>query len=304
MLMASCFRWLNNPRPLVRCCRPMLEQLENRLVPTVTLDPIQPQVVFENQLLTFQVTAKSTDEDVAPVFVFSFDLAQPGATIDPKTGVINWTAGEDNGAAGFNFTVRVTDLRSEDMDTETFNVLVLEVNEAPALQPISNQTITQGGTAVVQAIAGDDDNPPNGIVFSLTAAPGGATINPVSGVFQWNSALSQPPGVFAVTVRAASANAPGLFEETTFLITVTPLLTDIAPFQFLAAGFRQSKSRRFQYRRINLALANLQPPGALPPPPRFLAPQGPGSDTAMRLCAISANHSNCRWIGCRRNHSN
>jgi Putative Ig domain len=281
--MFSWRRRVRKTRPYVRSFRPLLEQLENRLVPALTLDPIQPQIVFENQHLALQVIAHSTDE--SPLLVFSFDQTQPGATIDPKTGVFNWTPEEVDGAAGFNFTVRVTDLRGQESDegpetaAETFNVLVLENPKAPILQPISNQTIVQGGTAIAQAVAQDEDNPPSGIVYSLTAAPGGAAIDPVSGVFQWKSAQSQLPGVYAVTVRAANADAPALFAETTFLITVTPLLTDIAPVKFLPGGSAGNQTPvAFNAGAFTQALGNIPQSGALPPPPLFIAPQGPGTD--------------------------
>jgi len=232
-------------RPRVLYCRPWLELLEARLLPVVLIPLPQPLVVPEGQTLTLQVNARPNMDSEFPVdFVFKLVHSQPGATIDPSTGVFQWTPMEDNGPKGFDFTVRVTDpFRNlprdlgpplPDTATENFNVQVLESPEPPVLQPISNQTVAQGHTVVVQALARDDDIPPNPITFSLTAAPTGASIDPISGLFQWTPAAIQPAGNYAVIIRAASTLNSDLFNETAFQITVTvpkprPLPTGTIP---------------------------------------------------------------------------
>jgi hypothetical protein len=217
----------------------MLEWLEARLVP-VTMLPIADQVVVEGQPLTFKVAAKPTLDIESPKdFVYELARTHPGATLDPVTGVFNWTPAEDNGADGFNFTVRVTDPRVRfpadlggfrpDTAIATFHVQVLEAGgEAPVLAPIPNQSVVRGNAVVVQAVAKDDDIPPNPVAFSLTAAPGGASIDPISGVFDWKPAATQAPGSYSVTVRATGTGDAPLFAETSFQIMLT-VPTHVAP---------------------------------------------------------------------------
>ena len=65
-------------------------------MPVLTV--IGDRTVDELSLLTF--TATATDPDVGQTLTFSLDPGFPaGATIDPSTGVFNFTPTEDQGSA-------------------------------------------------------------------------------------------------------------------------------------------------------------------------------------------------------------
>ena len=64
------------------------------------------------------------------------------------------------------------------------DVQVTAANEAPVLDPIADQTVPEGTTLTV-AVTAADPNPEDALRFSLDAAPPGAAIDPVTGVFSW-----------------------------------------------------------------------------------------------------------------------
>jgi hypothetical protein len=129
-----------------------------------------------------------SDSDI-PVQSLTFTLVSgpTGATVHPNTGQFSWQTNESHGPGTYPVTVRVTDdgagLLSDDT---TFNVIVAEVNQAPTLSAIQDQTVTQGVMLQLTATATDPDLPANTLTYSLEAgAPDGAAIDPNTGVFTW-----------------------------------------------------------------------------------------------------------------------
>ena len=80
------------------------------------------------------------------------------------------------------------------------------MNDAPVLKQISNQAIDLGGTVSFTAVAKDRDLPLDTLTYSLSAsAPIGASINPVTGLFQWTPGVEVLPGRYSVTVEVHDA---------------------------------------------------------------------------------------------------
>jgi hypothetical protein len=100
------------------------------------------------------------------------------------------------------------------------------VNVAPALGFIGNQTIAEGTLATFTATASDPD-PTDPLSFSLSGAPAGATIDPVTGLFTWTPTEAQGPNVYAFDVVVADGGTPALTDSQTVTITVTEV--NIAP---------------------------------------------------------------------------
>ncbi len=176
-----------------------------------------------DELAPITFTATATDADI-PANTLTFALADDapaGASIDATTGVFTWTPSEAHGPAAHEITIVASDGALEDSATVTVNVA--EVNTAPALDWIGNQSVTLGEAVAFTASAVDADLPANDLAYSLQAAPPGATIDPVSGEFTWT-----PPttGVFGMILRVTD----GI--ETDFqvvVITVTEPADTIAP---------------------------------------------------------------------------
>jgi len=102
-----------------------------------TLSPIGPQTVDEGSLLT--LVAVASDPDL-PSNLFTFSLgpgAPTNATIDSATGVFAWTPTEAQGGGSHSISVRLADNGAPPLsDTNTFSVIVNEVNNPPVFTQI------------------------------------------------------------------------------------------------------------------------------------------------------------------------
>jgi len=110
-----------------------------------TIASITNQTV--NELTTLTLTNTATDLDVpAQTLTFSLASAPNGMTITPlstNAGVIHWTPQQTNSPSTNTVSVVVTDNGSPSLSaTNTFLVIVREVNVAPTLSNISTQTVS------------------------------------------------------------------------------------------------------------------------------------------------------------------
>ena len=184
---------------------------------------IGDQNVDEGALLSF--TAAAADADVPTnTLTYSLDAGTPaGASIDPATGLFAWIPSEAQGPGVYTVTVRVTDNGGPPLDDwETIEITVAEVNQAPELMPIGNNSVDEGTLLSFTATATDADLPANTLTFSLDAgAPAGASIDPATGLFTWMPGEAQGPGIYPVNVRVTDNGAPPLDDYETIQITVT-----------------------------------------------------------------------------------
>jgi hypothetical protein len=185
------------------------------------LAAIGSKAVDEETALTF--TATATDADVpANSLAYSLTGTVPsGAAIGASSGVFTWTPTEAQGPGSYTFTVKVMDNGTPALsDEETITVTVNEVNKAPVVAAIPDQTVDEETALGFTASATDPDVPANSLAFSLSGAPAGASINPATGVFSWTPTEAQGPGVYTFQVRATDDGSPVLFGETTVKVTV------------------------------------------------------------------------------------
>ena len=207
------------------------------------LDPIGDQAVDEGNLLTF--TAAATDPDMPPDTVsFSLDAGAPAGASITTGGVFTWTPTEAQGPDSVSITVRATDDGSPPLsDSETITVTVNEVNVAPVLGTIGNQTATQLSNLSFTATATDTDVPANTLTFTLDAgAPSGASINSGSGVFSWTPNGAQN-GDFDITVRVTDDGSPALNDFETITVSVSSgvsFANDVYPVLSAGTGTCQS----------------------------------------------------------------
>lgn len=74
---------------------------------------------------------------------------------------------------------------------------------------------------------------PKVLTYSLSNAPVGAVINPITGVFNWTPGETQGPGIYTITVRVTDNNLPPASDAKIFQVTVlesnqAPVLAAIA----------------------------------------------------------------------------
>ena len=137
--------------------------------------------------------------------------------------------------ANFNgqdsFTYKATDGQLDSIPV-TVTIKVNPVNDAPTLGELSsNSTLDELTALTLTATANDVDNPVNSLRFSLSDAPAGAAIDPVSGIFRWTPTEAQGPGnyAFRVNVSDGSLTASKTVNVTTNEVNVAPRLSNVPP---------------------------------------------------------------------------
>jgi len=145
-------------------------------------------------------------------------LADPvpfGMTIDPTSGLIEWTPAAQEGPNPVTLQVSNGSLSS----TQSFTVTVVAETVKP-LPPvfISLPTLPpafENSAYSTTVIAADGNN--DAITYRVTAAPTGLTIDPASGVISWTPDVTQV-GTKTVTVEAQDST--GRATSQTFTISV------------------------------------------------------------------------------------
>ncbi len=193
------------------------------VVSEVNTPPALPaQGNFEiDELNLLTVTNTATDTDI-PLNSLTYTLlAAPTNASISTNGVISWVPTESQGPNTNVFITIVEDNGNPSYRaTNTFTVVVNEVNLPPEIQPIGNRTLHYATALSIQAIALDTDIPTNTLTFSLINPPEGMTIDPASGVITWTPTKAES-GVNSVTVRVDDDGSPSQSATNTFQITVT-----------------------------------------------------------------------------------
>ncbi len=185
-----------------------------------TLLPLENLTVNEGTLAT--ITAFATDPDEPRQhLIFTLEPEAPGgAGVHPETGVFSWAPAESDGPGEYTLAIRVSDDGQPAMSaTQSFRVKVNEIDNAPAFDPVSLQTVDETATLTLPLVARDPDTPPKALTYTLESAPSGSTIDAATGVFRWTPPESAGPNSYAVVAHALQAGGgpPG---TVTFSIVV------------------------------------------------------------------------------------
>ena len=159
------------------------------------LDPIGNRSIDELMELTF--TATASDSDV-PANSLTFSLiGEPSGASISTDGDFTWIPTETQGPGTYFFDVCVSDGILS--DCKTISVTINEVNTAPVLDPVGNQTIDELMVLTFTATALDSDLPANTLTFSLSGESSGASIS-IDGAFTWTPTEAQGPGVYPIII--------------------------------------------------------------------------------------------------------
>ncbi|HYG22970.1 MAG TPA: putative Ig domain-containing protein [Verrucomicrobiae bacterium] len=102
-------------------------------------------------------------------------------------------------------------------------VLVTNIpNQAPTLQPVTEQIWIGGSTLSVTNVATDPDLPWQNLAFALEAAPAGAAIDTNSGIVTWRPAVADAGTTNVFTVRVFDNGSPSLGATQSFTGIVLP----------------------------------------------------------------------------------
>ena len=190
--------------------------------PTITL--ASNAVVMAGQTLNVSVSAA----DVNPLATLAFSLgagAPAGVTVNPATGRITWSTSPLFGGTTNRISVIVTDNNQPPLSaTGMVNVVVQQIINPPLLAPIPNFRIFEATQFAYTNLASDPNVPALPLTFSLGAgAPKNATIDPVTGVFQWQPTSAQAPSTNVFPVIVTDTSTPPLSATQQFTVVVMPV---------------------------------------------------------------------------------
>ncbi|MDO8941620.1 MAG: Ig-like domain-containing protein, partial [Desulfobacterales bacterium] len=142
-----------------------------------------------------------------------------GLAIGPS-GLVNWTPSESQGPSTNTVSVRVTDSGIPPLaTTNTFQIVVLEVNSPPALVAPANQVIDEGQAFLWNLQGTDGDLPPQALTYALIQGPLGMSVTP-EGVVTWTPSELQGPSTNEVSIRIADDGLPSLSATVQFQLVV------------------------------------------------------------------------------------
>ena len=193
------------------------------------LPAIADRVMIENTLLTF--TNSATDPD-GNALTYSLGAGAPNGASVTNNGVFAWTPDESQGPGTNAISMIVTDDGAPGLSaTQSFTVVVLETNAAPALTAIADRALHATAALTLTNSATDSDVPANALTFSLDpGAPASASIDGSSGIFQWTPDDADAGTTNSITVRVTDDGSPPLDDARTFSIAVAarPLIGSVS----------------------------------------------------------------------------
>src|SRR6185369_8955937 len=138
-----------------------------------------------------------------------------------------WTPTEAQGPGTNTITTVVTDNGIPALSaTNSFDVVVTEVNVAPVLAVQTNRIVAELATLTVTNAATDADVPANTLSYQLITPPSGASIS-ANGVITWTPTEAQGPGTNTITTVVTDNGVPALSTTNSFDVAVTEV--NVAP---------------------------------------------------------------------------
>src|SRR5205807_3001239 len=170
---------------------------------------------------TLTVPNTATDSDI-PANVLTYGLLIPPAPTRRSSNlVITWTPTEAQGPSTNVITTMVTDNGVPSLSaTNSFTVVVTEVNSPPVLGAQADRTVAEGTMLTVTNSATDPDIPANVLTYMLVNPPTGAVIDSM-GVITWTPGEAQGPGTNVITTVVSDNGVPGLSATNSFTVIVT-----------------------------------------------------------------------------------
>ncbi|MBN2450718.1 MAG: putative Ig domain-containing protein, partial [Lentisphaeria bacterium] len=154
--------------------------------------------VAEGALVTVPVAAADPDGDALS---YSAANLPPGAVFDTVTGLLSWQTGAGSAGRYENITVTASDGRLA--RSQSFTIVVGNVNQPPVLTPVAAMTLAEGQTLAFRLEAEDPDG--DTIHFGAVNLPPGATIDGDMGRCRWTPGFDQH-GTWPVVFTASDGD--------------------------------------------------------------------------------------------------
>ncbi len=181
-----------------------------------SLLPLAAQSVDENQLLLVSVQARDPDREDQGKLVLTVAGLPAGAVFDAAGGSLSWTPSYEQSGV-YQVVFQVADPAGL-TDQNTLTITVNHVNRPPALAEIPAQVVDENQPLTISLSGSDPDREDAGkLSYEVEQLPGGATINPATGVLSWTPTYDQS-GQYEWTARVK--DPAGLSAEQPVSITV------------------------------------------------------------------------------------
>jgi hypothetical protein len=204
------------------------------IVKEVNVAPSLPTLATQiaNELALMTLTNKATNADIHATISGYRLVSPPSNMVINASGVITWTPVQPQSPGTNLITTIVTNSDKYDLvhpqltSTNTFTVIVKEVNVAPSLPVIPNQTGTLLRQFMITNAATNANMHSTIVGYSLAAGPAGMAING-SGQITWTPVVSQALTTNTVTTVVTNANVydvinPHLNATNTFKVVAVP----------------------------------------------------------------------------------
>ncbi len=187
-----------------------------------------------NERATYSYAPQATDPDVGDTLTFELTEGPAGMTF--AAGAIEWlTAADDIGVHPVVVTVRDED---DVAVTQSFQVTVRDLNDAPAFLSTPPTVTTQNQLYTYAASAVDPDDG-DVLTYHLDVRPPGMTVGAATGVVTWTPTVNQA-GVHSVVLRVQDSRGETDFQGYEIQVTAVnyPPVFSSAPVLTALEGVR------------------------------------------------------------------
>ncbi|MGO8678254.1 MAG: hypothetical protein ACLQVX_20620 [Limisphaerales bacterium] len=203
--------------------------------------PVLPAISGQsvNELTPLTVTDTATESNIHSTLGYALVNPPAGMTVSAN-GVITWTPQQGQSPSTNLVTVVATSSNPFDLvnptlaATNTFTVVVREVNAAPILGVIGTQSVNEL-TLLTVTNAATESNIHSTLGYVLIAPPAGMTIS-VNGVITWTPQQGQGPSTNLVTTVATSSNPYDLLNPTLSATNAFTVIVEEGPMAELGIG--------------------------------------------------------------------
>ncbi len=138
---------------------------------------------------------------------------------DAATRILKWTPGFQSAGTYPDISFIVSD--GTHIVTHPFTILVTPVNQTPMVTPLANQIVREGDSLRIPISANDPEQ--DALSYYSLLLPGGALLDPNTGVFEWTPTFFQA-GVYDIPITVSDGSS-----ETTRILHVDVLNSNAAP---------------------------------------------------------------------------
>ena len=183
------------------------------------IDAVQDWVINEGDSVLVDMVVH--DPDPGQSHTFELRAGPFGAVIDHQTGRLTWITSETHGPSTNLFVVAAQDTGNPAMETTVaFEVVVLELNQAPMLFPLNDTILGVDDLLLITNRAEDFDLPVQSLGYSLYRAPTGAVIDAATGVLRWRPSSEHASTSNEFVVRVTDDGSPPLSAEVSFTASI------------------------------------------------------------------------------------